>query len=110
MLMTFELYEGKGTCISEEHKSIDLGASDVLGLAKNLPRFCLFRACFDNYFTGFPLIRDLRKYGFLSLEVMKANPVQGCTMQSKNDLKKKGHGAMDNCTPCCNALALMFTL
>ena len=55
----FELYQGKGTGICEEHKSLGLGASVVLRLAENIPRFSNYKVCFDNYFTGFPLIQEL---------------------------------------------------
>ena len=58
-----ELYQGKGTGISEKYKKLGLGASIVLRLAENIPRFCNFKVCSDNYFTGFPLIRELRRYG-----------------------------------------------
>lgn len=94
----FELYQGKGTGISEEHKSLGLGASVVLRLAENIPRFSNYKVCFDNYFTGFPLIRELQKHGILSLGVIKANRMQGCIMKSKNELKKEGRGAMDSRT------------
>lgn len=94
----FELYQGKGTGISEEHKSFGLGASVVLRLAENIPRFSNYKVCFDNYFTGFPLIRELQKHGILSLGVIKANRMQGCIMKSKNELKKEGRGAMDSRT------------
>ena len=94
----FELYQGKGTGIFEEHKKLGLGASIVLRLAKSVPRFCNYKVCFDNYFTGFPLIRELRRYGILSLGVIKGNRMQGCIMKSKSELKKEGRGAMDSQT------------
>ena len=57
----FELYQVKGTDISEEHQKLSLDASVALLVAETTPWFCNFKVCFDSYFTGFPLIWELKR-------------------------------------------------
>ncbi|KAH8039331.1 hypothetical protein HPB51_005661 [Rhipicephalus microplus] len=45
MAHDFELYQGKGTGVSEEHKSLGLGGSIVMRLVKDLPLYRNFKCC-----------------------------------------------------------------
>uniref|UniRef100_A0A2C9K6K3 PiggyBac transposable element-derived protein domain-containing protein n=1 Tax=Biomphalaria glabrata TaxID=6526 RepID=A0A2C9K6K3_BIOGL len=91
----FELYQGAGTGISAENKHLGLGASVVLRLAETIPQNKNYKICFDNYFTGISLIRELRNHGIQSLGVLKSNRLMGCPLRSEKELKKDGRGSMD---------------
>nr|XP_039255170.1 piggyBac transposable element-derived protein 3-like [Styela clava] len=91
----FEIYQGAGTGIPDETKHLGLGASVVLRLVDTIPKQKNYKICFDNYFTGIPLIRELKSRGIHSLGVVKSNRLMGCELKSEKDLKKKGRGAID---------------
>ncbi|XP_033113148.1 uncharacterized protein LOC117113820 [Anneissia japonica] len=65
--LDFEFYQGKGTGIPQETKHLGLGASVVILLTNTIPRQMNYKICFDNYFTGIPLIRELKSKGILSV-------------------------------------------
>ncbi|XP_072033257.1 piggyBac transposable element-derived protein 3-like [Amphiura filiformis] len=94
--LDFEFYQGKGTGIPEETKQLGLGASVLLRLTESIPRQMNHKVCFHNYFTGMPLIRELKAKGIHSLGVVKANRLKGCELKSDKDLKKEGRGAMES--------------
>nr|XP_039250202.1 piggyBac transposable element-derived protein 3-like [Styela clava] len=87
----FEIYQAAGTGT----KHLGLGASVVLRLVEAIPKQKNCKICFDNYFTGIPLIRELKSRGIHSLGVVKSNRLMGCELKSEKDLKKKGRGAID---------------
>ncbi|XP_072047401.1 piggyBac transposable element-derived protein 3-like [Amphiura filiformis] len=94
--LDFELFQGKGTGIPEETKHLGLGASVVLRLTESIPRQMNYKVCFDNYFTGMPLVRELKTKGIQVLGVDKVNRLKGCELKSDKDLKKEGHmGGVD---------------
>ena len=95
--LDFELYQGAGTDIPEKYKhlSLGLGASIVLWLSKTLPKHMNHKMIFDNYFTGMPLIRELKKERIHSLDVVRQNKLRSCSLKTAKDLKK-GRGAIDS--------------
>ena len=65
-------------------------------LIENLPENENLEVFFDNYFTGIPLLLELKKRGKCALGVVKSNRMSGTILKSKKDLKKEGRGAMDS--------------
>lgn len=96
----FELYQGKGTNLSQVHfENLGLGGSVVMKLTEILPRGEMFKVYFDNYFTSMELIRQLKLIGILSLGVARSNRMEGCELKSKNKLEKEGgRGTSDSRT------------
>ena len=92
----FELYQGKGTGVSQDFKHLGLGGSVVMRLVENLPKNERFKVYFDNYFTSIPLLLELKAIGFHALGVVKANRMNGAVLKSKKVIQKEGRGAFDS--------------
>ena len=45
----FELDQGKGTGVSQEHKQLGLGGSNVMRLSDTIPKNKNFKLLFDNF-------------------------------------------------------------
>lgn len=93
--LDFELYAGKGTGYSKEHKNLGLGGSIVMRLCETVPKNVNHKIIFDNYFTSIKLIRLLQKDGIHSLGVVKKNSMMGCPLTHGKELMEKGRGAFD---------------
>ena len=87
----FELYSGK--IEPPENSDIDLEASSniVLRLAEQIPSHVNL-LYFDNWFTSIPLQKELAKREIFYLGTVRSNHLQGCTLSSDKELKKKGRG------------------
>ena len=88
--LDFELYQGAGTGIPAKYKHLGLGASVVLRLAETIPEKQNYKLFFDNYFTGIPLLRELKFKGMLSLGTIKAKRLQGCVLKTEKELRYPG--------------------
>ena len=97
MAYDFELYQGKDTGVSEDHKDLGLGESIVMRFIENLPERENFKVYFDNFFTSISLLIQLKEKGFHALSVLKTNRMSGAVLNSKVDMKCQGSGAMDSC-------------
>ena len=96
MAYNFEFYQGKGTGVSEDHKDLGLGRSIVMRFVEKLPERENFKVYFDNFFTGIPLLIQLKEKGFHALDVSKTNRMSDVILKSKGDMKRQGRGAMDS--------------
>ncbi|KAG0414983.1 hypothetical protein HPB47_007864 [Ixodes persulcatus] len=95
MANDFELYQGKGTGTSLEHKHLRLGGSIVMRLVEHLPKFKNFKCFFDNYFTSVPLLRELKAVGIWAVGTIRANRLQGCALKSEKEMRREGRGSLD---------------
>ncbi|KAM7291292.1 piggyBac transposable element-derived protein 3 [Ixodes scapularis] len=95
MAYDFELYQGKGTGTSEEHKHLGLGGSIVMRLVEHMPKFGNFKCYFDNYFTSVPLLRELKEVGIWAVGTIRANRLQGCVLKPEKELRREGRGSLD---------------
>ncbi|XP_033124673.1 piggyBac transposable element-derived protein 3-like [Anneissia japonica] len=93
--LDFEFYQGKGTGIPQETKHLGLSASVVILLTNTIPRQMKYKICFDNYFTGIPLIRELKSKGILSVGTARGNRLMGCPLKAPNKFKKEKRGSME---------------
>lgn len=73
--LDFELYQGAGagTIIPQECKHLGLGAAVIMRLSQMIPLHKSYKLCFDNYFTGLSLLRELKQKGILSLGTLRGN-------------------------------------
>ncbi|KAH8022498.1 hypothetical protein MRX96_054168 [Rhipicephalus microplus] len=95
MARDFELYQGKGTGVPEEHKSLGLGGSIVMRLVKDLPLCRNFKCYFDNYFTSVGLLQELKCIGIWAVGTIRANRLQGCVLKTDKELRREGRGSYD---------------
>lgn len=50
---------------------------------------------FDNWFTSYNLVVNLKHYGILSVGTVRSNRLSGIHFESDKDLKKSGRGTYD---------------
>ncbi|KAL3243190.1 hypothetical protein MRX96_020655 [Rhipicephalus microplus] len=91
----FEIYQGKGTGTSAEHKHLGLGGSIVMRLVEGLPKLESFKLYFDNYFTSTPVLQELKEMGIWAIGTIRSNRLQGRPLKPDKVLKKEGRGSMD---------------
>ena len=89
-VLDFEFYQGAGTGIPEVYKQLGLGAAVVLRLAQTIPNNKNYKICFDNFFTGMPLLKELKTRGTLSLGTLRENRMMGCQLKSEKQLGERG--------------------
>ena len=87
---------GKGTGVSPEYKFLGLGGLVVMRLGEHLPENENFKIFFDNFFTGMPLLLELKSKGMYSLGVLKPNRMSGAVLKTQKSLEKEGRGSMDS--------------
>ena len=87
----FEIYTGKGT-ITDEY-GIGMGGASVLRLCETLPKQLNYKCFIDNWFTGLPLLIELKKYGMLATGTIRSDRIGNSDVDSDKVLKKKGRGS-----------------
>jgi hypothetical protein len=94
IIYDFSIYTGKG---DKNHGEYGLGGNVVLHLCKHLPCGQNFKIYFDNYFTGIPLLVELKEMGFLAVGTIRKNRLKGADklMLSEREMKKQGRGSKD---------------
>ena len=77
-VLDFKIYQGAGTGIPLEYKTLGLGAAVVLRLSETIPKDKNYKLFFDNYFTGIIFIRELKKRGMLSIGILSSDRMCNC--------------------------------
>ncbi|KAH7940813.1 hypothetical protein HPB49_006130 [Dermacentor silvarum] len=90
-----EIYQGKGTGVSENHFHLGLGGSVVMRLVEHAPHGHNIRVYMDNYFSSVPLLRELKELGILASGTIRSNRLLGCPLKSDKELKQTGRGSYD---------------
>ena len=72
-VLDLEIYQGVGTGIPQEYKILCLDAAIVLRLSATILQDKNHKLCLDNYFTGIPLIRELKKRSLLFIGALRSN-------------------------------------
>ncbi|XP_037116736.1 piggyBac transposable element-derived protein 3-like [Syngnathus acus] len=76
-LLHFDIYQGASVDASEVERKFGKGGGTLLRLLDNLPdavRALPLRIYIDNYFTGLPLVAELRRRGYAYQKAMKRKP------------------------------------
>ena len=94
-VLDFEIYQGAGAGIPLEYKALGLGAAVVLRLSETIPKDKNYKLCFDNYFTGIPLIRELKNRGILSIGTLRSNRICNCPLLTEKEIKSGPRGGID---------------
>ena len=91
-LLWFSPYQGKDTGFDDP--SLGLGASVVLKFADVLETIGKENAklFFDNFFTGIPLLEELKKRGHEGTGTIRTNRTEQCPLPSTKEMKKKERG------------------
>lgn len=98
----FELYQGKGTSSSLEHKHLGLGGSMVMRLIKNLPKLMNFKCYFDNYFTSIGLLRELKALGIRAIGTIRAGRGRRAgKFRCRSDGGRRSHSCALAGQQCC---------
>ena len=69
-----------------------LGAAVLLRLTDSIPKNKNYKLCFDNYFTGIPLLTELKNEGILALGTLKNNRSYNCRLLSETQMKMHSRG------------------
>ena len=72
-----------------------LGAAVVLRLSETIPKDKNYKLCFDKYFTGIPLIRELKNRGILSIGTLRSNRMCKCPLLTEKEKKSGPRGGID---------------
>ena len=73
-----QVYEGKGKDLEENENVPGLGAHVVMKMMKVLETPEAHKVYFDNFFTGFALMRHLREVDVRATETVRANRINKC--------------------------------
>ena len=89
----FSPYQGRDEQLNEPQWG--LGASVVLKFADILQAMGRENAqlFFDNFFTGIPLLEELKRRGYGATGTIRANRIEGCPLPSSKEMKKKDRGS-----------------
>ena len=94
-VLDFEIYQGAGTGIPLECKALGLGAAVVLRLSETIPKEKNYKLCFDNYFTGISLIRELKKRSMLFIGALRSNRMCNCPLLTEKETKSGPRDGID---------------
>jgi len=104
----FEPYQGANTKLSDEYKSLGLGASvvlefvDTLKASDNKMNYHIF---FDNLFSSLPLLSELKSRGVKGTGTIRENRLpKNCPLVSSNEIKKQPRGNFDYATTVDNEI------
>ena len=88
----FYIYAGKETIMEDnpDYKHLQKSAQVVAA-----PCNSGHQLFFDNWFTTLDLLIYLKSIGILACGTVRANRLQGCSLQSIREMKKAGRGATD---------------
>ena len=99
-------FQDLGLTIEEE--MFGVGAKVVIALCKSIKNPEHTKVCFDNYFTGVPLLAYLKREMQLSaIGTVRKNRLQDPPLQSDKDLTKSGRGSYDVCVCEENNVAIV---
>ena len=92
MQFGFEPYQGRNSQLQEP--TMGLGASVILTFADVLQTIGRQNAnlFFDNFFTGIPLLEELKKRGYAGTGTIRQNKTESCPLPSTKEMKKKDRG------------------
>lgn len=93
ILYDFELY--KGATPGQAKSTLGVGADVVLRLSATLPHQKNFKIFADNFFSGIPLMVELKAKGIQYTGTVRKGRLPGCALLTDKELEKAGRGAFD---------------
>lgn len=91
-----QVYEGKRRDIVDDETIIGLGASVVMKMISILETPKAHKVYFDNFFTGFPLMKHLQDAGVRATGTVRFNRMNKCPIATDKEMKKKSRGSYDH--------------
>jgi len=98
----FEIYVGKGTVKSVTN--LGLSGDIVIRLSEIIPKNKNFKLSFDNWFTSYNLVVNLKSHGILGVGTVRSNRLSGCQFELDKNLKKSGRGSYDTKIDVANGI------
>ncbi|KAM9829211.1 piggyBac transposable element-derived protein 2-like [Syngnathus typhle] len=109
-LLHFDIYQGASVDASEVECKFGKGGGTLLRLLDNLPdavRALPLRIYIDNYFTGLPLVAELRRRGYACTGTIQENRIpRSCPITDQKAMKRKPRGAVSVVYDTANKIAL----
>lgn len=90
-----EIYQGKGTGVSENHSHLGVGDSVATRLVEHALHGHNMTVYMDNYFSSVPLSQELKEVGILASGTIRSNRLFEFPLKSDKELKKTGRGSYD---------------
>jgi hypothetical protein len=87
-----EIYGGKGTIKSTSN--LGLSGDIVLRLSDIIPKHKNYKPSFDNWFTSYNLMLNLKNLGILSVGSVRSNRIAGYQFENDIHLKKVGRRSL----------------
>lgn len=109
-LLRFDIYQGSSGTTSTTEAKFGKGGGTLIRLLDETPpeiRALPLRIYIDNYFTGLPLLVEMRERGYACTGTIRDNRIpKSCTIEDKNKMKKKERGAFDVVYDAKNKIAV----
>ena len=90
-----QVYEGKSLETGSEWAVTGLGASVVLQMVSILETPSVHKIYFDNFFTGFALMKHLQDINVRATGTVRFNRMNKCPIANDKEMKKKDRGTYD---------------
>jgi hypothetical protein len=94
-LYDFQIYTGKNTTTKSE---LGISGDIVKTLVEHVPKHNNYKVIFDNWFSSYKLVRELKDNGIHTLGTIRSNRVSGCNLKNDKIMKNKGRGSHDYLT------------
>lgn len=85
------VYEGKTDNACKD----PLGTRTVMDCLKVCENPASHHIYFDNFFTSYDLVADLKSLGYRATGTIRENRMKGCPLKTNNDMKKTERGSFD---------------
>lgn len=96
MVHDFIVYTGSYTEVIEPKAHLTITGNIVRSLVLSLPKVDNFLVYFDNYFTSFDLMKQLKtELKIHTIGTIRQNRLKGCQLKSEKELKQDGRGSFD---------------
>lgn len=83
----FEIYVGKETVKS--NTNLELSGDIVIRLSEIIPKNKNFKLSFDNCFTSYNLVVNLKSHGILGVGTVRSNRLSGCQFENDKNLSQE---------------------
>jgi len=88
----------------KSNTNLGLSGDIVIRLSEIIPKNQNFKLSFDNWFTSYNLVVNLKSHGILSVGTVRTNRLSGCQFELDKNLKNSGRGSYDTKIDSTNAI------